>query len=86
MTNVDGVYFEVDLRVLIYKVYGTSIHLIASAIVRHFRSEGHYIKGKLLAEAITTLSHLPLRSIDEVKAYPPVHYRAVRAIPYIKVV
>jgi hypothetical protein len=60
MTDVDGVYFEADPRVLIYKIYGTSIYLKVSVIVRYFRLDNYYIKGRLLKEAITILLYLPL--------------------------
>ena len=86
MTDVDGVYFEADLGVLICKVHGTGIHPKASAIVRHFRSGDHCIKGRPLKEAVLALSHLPLRSVSDVKAHPPVDRQPVQAVPYVKIV
>jgi hypothetical protein len=73
MTDVNSVYFEADPRVLIYKIYSTGIYLKVSAIVRHFRLDNYYIKGKPLKEAIAALSHLPLRLVEDVKAYLPIH-------------
>jgi hypothetical protein len=73
MTDVDGVYFEADPRVLICKIYSTGIYLKASAIIRHFRLDNHYIKGKPLKEAVATLSHLPLRLVEDVKTYLPIY-------------
>jgi hypothetical protein len=77
MTDVDGIFLQADLGVLICKVHGTGIHPNASAIARHFRLGDHCIKGRPLKEAVLALSHLPLRSVSDVKAHPPVDRQPV---------
>jgi hypothetical protein len=86
MTDVDGIFLQADLGVLICKVHGTGIHPNASAIARHFRLGDHCIKGRPLKEAVLALSHLPLRSVSDVKAHPPVDRQPVQAVPYVKIV
>jgi hypothetical protein len=41
---------------------------------------------KPLAKAVAALSHLPLRSVDDVEAYTPNHRQPIRAIAHVKVV
>lgn len=86
MADVEGIVFKPALGVLICKVHGSGVHPDASAITRHLRSTGHYLKNKRLTGAVATLAYLPLRSREVLReVHPPVHVQPIRPVPHLTV-
>lgn len=66
MTCAEEIYFEPKYRILICKIHGSGVHPAREAIKRHLRGDGHYCKGLRLRQAVSALTTLPLRSLQEV--------------------
>jgi hypothetical protein len=60
MADIQGVYFEPTLGILICKSHGSGVRPEREAIKRHLRGERHFRKGKVLREAVEALVQLPL--------------------------
>lgn len=66
MACSEGICFEPRFQFLICKLHGSGVHPAGEAIKRHLRGDGHYCKGLRLRQAVSTLTSLPLRSLQEV--------------------
>lgn len=66
MACTDGICFEPKYRILICKIHGSGVHPAREAIKRHLRGDGHHCKGLRLRQAVSALTTLPLRSLQEV--------------------
>ncbi|KAL6903877.1 hypothetical protein GGI43DRAFT_432577 [Trichoderma evansii] len=66
MTCSEEICFEPKFRFLICKIHGSGVHPTREAIKRHLRGDGHCCKGLRLRQAVSELTSLPLRSLQEV--------------------
>jgi hypothetical protein len=66
MVCSEGICFEPRFQFLICKVHGSGVHPTMEGIKRHLRGDGHHCKGQRLRQAVSTLTSLPLRSLQEV--------------------
>lgn len=66
MNCSEEICFEPKFRFLICKIHGSGVHPTRQAIKRHLRGDGHYCKGLRLRQAVSALTGLPLRSLQEV--------------------
>lgn len=62
----EGICFEPRFQFLICKTHGSGVHPAREAIKRHLRGDGHHCKGLRLRQAVSTLTSLPLRSLQDV--------------------
>lgn len=65
MACSEGICFEPRFQFLICKIHGSGVHPTREAIKRHLRGDGHYCKGPRLRQAVSTLTSLPLKSLQE---------------------
>jgi hypothetical protein len=86
MTDLQGLHFELNLRLLICKVHGTALHPEQEAIKRHLRGEGHFCKGRLLKETVSALGQLALQSKQAlVNWHSHLAAQPINAIPHLTV-
>ncbi|RFU33050.1 hypothetical protein B7463_g3289, partial [Scytalidium lignicola] len=81
------IYFEPNFRFLICKLHGNGIHPAEEAIKRHLRGKDHRCRGERLRWAISTLTNLPLRSLEAVlNAQPAVDEQPITPpLPHLRV-
>lgn len=66
MACSEGICFEPRFQFLVCKIHGSGVHPTREAIKRHLRGNGHCCKGLRLKQAVSTLTGLPLKSLQEV--------------------
>ncbi|KAL7907749.1 hypothetical protein GGI35DRAFT_454717 [Trichoderma velutinum] len=87
MTCAEGICFEPRFKFLICKIHGSGVHPTREAIKRHLRGDGHCCRGQRLRQAVSTLTSLPLKSLQEVlNDQPPLELQPVEPpISHLKV-
>lgn len=68
---MEDLYLEPTFSFLVCKVHGYGIHPTKAGITRHLRGEGHYCRGNALKQAVSTLTSLPLASLESLRAKQP---------------
>ncbi len=71
MADVQEICFEPTFKFLLCKLHGYGVHPTKEAITRHLRGKGHRCGGEALKQAISTLTTLPLSSLEMMRNAQP---------------
>lgn len=71
MADIQDICFEPNFKFLLCKLHGYGVRPTKAAITRHLRGEGHRCGGEALRQAISTLTTLPLSSLETMRNAQP---------------